>query len=453
MSKKTIAWAKVYGEDEGAFEFSLAGKRFIVVCKHAFAAELLAQRPFKLRRGASTRESVPFEGLFMAEGDQWRQDKRIVGPAFSHKHINEYLASIKCVAERLVDVLASPAGGEEARTVEVRHVMYCVTADVIAFTAFGHDFDSLRRCCPVLDALKQLFPIIMLRALSPVQYWKLPLFGQRLDGCEQVVTRLTRAVDHIIEERRAADAAQSEQGREPPFTVLRKMLERSAAEPAKFEHRRVVGNLLTLFVAGADTTSIAMTWMLYHVAKDAALQRELAAEVAPLDMALLSMEELSCSLPRLRSLFYECLRMHGPADTLDFQNDFEDVTLAGRTYAPDPSRVFLVMAGYISQAAEAEQLGVGPEPDKFEARRWLQPDGSVRSPPADVVMPFGQGMRLCPGKDLAMLECLVCVGRVLQVFALALTPGHSEVGSQTHFTEQPDRDVNVVFTPRTGKKE
>ena len=46
----------------------ITGQRFIVVCKHALATELLAQRPFKLQRGAVTRESVPFEGLFMAEG-------------------------------------------------------------------------------------------------------------------------------------------------------------------------------------------------------------------------------------------------------------------------------------------------------------------------------------------------------------------------------------------------
>ena len=98
-----------------------------------------------------------------------------MGPAFSHKHLKEYLGSIKRVAERLVDVLAAPAG-EEARTVEARTVTSMVAADVIALAAFGHDFDSLRqRDCPVLDALKQLFPIIMLRFMSPVAHWKLPL--------------------------------------------------------------------------------------------------------------------------------------------------------------------------------------------------------------------------------------------------------------------------------------
>ena len=74
--------------------------------------------------------------------------------------------------------------------------------------------------------------------------------------------------------------------------MLGKMLERSAAEPAKFDHHRVVDNLITLFLAGADTTSITMTWMLYHVAKDTALQSELAAEVAPLDVATASHEEV-----------------------------------------------------------------------------------------------------------------------------------------------------------------
>ena len=295
-------------------------------------------------------------------------------------------------------------------------------------------------------------------AYNFLPYWKLPLVGERLDGGEQVVGRITGAVDRIIEEhhlakeRWATDAAQSEPPSEPtreqaPFTVLGKMLERSAAEPAKFEHRRVVGNLITLFLAGADTTSITMTWMLYHVAKDAALQAELVAEVSPLDMAAASREGLLCSLPRLRSLFYECLRVHGPAPLLWFQND-EAITLAGRTFAPDPSRVFLLLAGYIGQAAEAEHLGVGPEPGKFDARRWLEPDGSVRSPPPDVVMPFGHGLRLCPGKDLSMLESLVCVGRVLQVFALALPPGHPAVGTATQFTQEPDCDVCIAFNPR-----
>ena len=186
----------------------------------------------------------------------------------------------------------------------INRTLYSATADIISLLAFGHDFDSLQRDCPVLEALTQLFPIIMQRnlAYSACAYWKLPFVGEWLDGGEQVVGRIKGAIDRIIEqhriveERRSADEAhsedQSEPARETPFTVLGKMLERSAAEPAKFDHHRVVDNLITLFLAGADTTSITMTWMLYHVAKDTALQSELAAEVAPLDVATASHEEV-----------------------------------------------------------------------------------------------------------------------------------------------------------------
>ena len=83
----------------------------------------------------------------------------------------------------------------------------------------------------------------------------------------------------------------------------------------------------------------------------------------------------------------------------------------------------------------------------FDARRWLEPDGS-RSPPPDVVIPFGHGLRLCPGKDLALLESLVCVGRVLQVFALGLPPGHPEVGTMSQATQEPNCDVCIGFNPR-----
>ena len=47
-----------------------------------------------------------------------------------------------------------------------------------------------------------------------------------------------------------------------------------------------------------------------------------------------------------------------------------------------------------------------------------------------------------------MLESLVCVGRVLQVYTVALPPDHPEVGSVSQFTQQPDRDVCIAFTPR-----
>ena len=136
------AWAKAHGKAEGAYEFRLPGVVYVVVCKHALGTELLAHRPFKLRRPAHLRETVlpfdlfnpnpdpdpnpnpnpnpnpspspspipnqvPFEGLFFAEGDQWRLDKRVVGPAFSHKHLEEYLHPIRRIAERLLEVLAA----------------------------------------------------------------------------------------------------------------------------------------------------------------------------------------------------------------------------------------------------------------------------------------------------------------------------------------------------------
>ena len=62
LSEQLGTWAKAHGEAEGAYEFRLPGVVYVVVCKHALGTELLAHRPFKLRRPAQLRETVlPFD--------------------------------------------------------------------------------------------------------------------------------------------------------------------------------------------------------------------------------------------------------------------------------------------------------------------------------------------------------------------------------------------------------
>ena len=75
------------------------------------------------------------------------------------------------------------------------------------------------------------------------------------------------------------------------------------------------------------------------------------------------------SLPRLRSLFYECLRVHGPAPFLLFENT-EDIMLAGQTFTPDPSRVFILLTGYIGQAQSPNSKSI-PNPNPNPEQRTL----------------------------------------------------------------------------------
>ena len=109
-------------------------------------------------------------------------------------------------------------------------------------------------------------------------------------------------------------------------TVLAKMLQRAAADPPrradepKFDRKRAMNNLLVLFVGGADTTAVTIGWMLYELARDQALQSEALAEAEKLAAAgkeLASDGQLTSallsSLPCLGSLFYETLRVRGPA--------------------------------------------------------------------------------------------------------------------------------------------
>jgi len=209
--------------------------------------------------------------------------------------------------------------------------------------------------------------------------------------------------------------------------------------------------MLTVFLAGTDTTSVALSWMFYVLSTDAALQAECAAEALRLDLDAASEAHIMSALPALRSLFFECVRFHGAAPYLFFElgrlQPGEAVTLAGRrlTHA-DGDFTIVALTGFAGKTERAGELGVGSRPHEFDARRWRTVDGQVRTPADDVIFMFGSGARVCPGRDVAQLEALVSAVALLQAFSFRLPEGHPKVGSSTKFTQQPDQDIRLIIT-------
>lgn len=162
-------WLDAHGGDDGICECDIAGMRYIIVGGHQAMLELMRHRPDRARRaksfGPMVRDGI--DGLITAEGKNWRAQRRVVSPAFSHGKMEGYLPAMKTVGKRLVRKWQAGPGVQRGEgTVAGQPIiedLACIAADVISLTAFTYDFNSLgspvRAYNPIPSPLPSALPV------------------------------------------------------------------------------------------------------------------------------------------------------------------------------------------------------------------------------------------------------------------------------------------------------
>lgn len=199
-----------------------------------------------------------------------------------------------------------------------------------------------------------------------------------------------------------------------------------------------------LLFAGIDTTSYALSFMLYYLSTHPEIQERLYEEiysVVPDPKQTLNSELLN-KMPWLRACVKESLRLKPIA------------VGTGRIVPQD-----MVLSGYhvpcgtivITQNQVASSLAENFEdPQEFRPERWLRGTERPKVNPY-VVLPFGHGPRSCIGRRIAESEIYVIIVRLLQKFRLAWL-GSGELDCRTSLINLPDRPVDIKFTQRNEKK-
>jgi cytochrome P450 len=355
---------------------------------------------------------------------------------------------------------------KEDGVIAINSTILAFTMDVIASVGFGQELNSVTNGNNEMgNDILNLFQVAYIRYFSPIKYWKIPLIGQYLDGGGGSKTRLLNALTRLVNDYKASSKSgkSSEDYSKKAKTFLGKVVALNMKDPEALNTERLVGNLLTIFLAGAETSHVTIVSSLYEIASDkTGLQDELAAEAHALgDLETASTNELMEKLPRMRSLVNEILRIKGPVAFLGLEN-VEPLEIEG-TMIPANSNIVLAMQ-YIS-CQESKIIGKGTPPGPrfanprdFCPRRWLiDSDGKPYDGDACTVLSpafktgfraFGSGMRVCPGRLLAEIEILVVLSAILCKFEISLEDGHPPMALITSFTEQPDIDIRLVLKAR-----
>eukprot|EP00957_Ditylum_brightwellii_P041382 3133667-Ditylum_brightwellii.AAC.1 len=123
--------------------------------------------------------------------------------------------------------------------------------DIIGLVAFDADYDSLRKgFSQEADDLKSMFRTMSMRGLSPFRYWRIPVLGQMLDGGYWHIGRLQKRIRNIVKAYSGNNKTKDTSNQRSHTTYLEKIL----AGSEQMSQDRLMGNLLTMFAAGSETT-------------------------------------------------------------------------------------------------------------------------------------------------------------------------------------------------------
>lgn len=436
---KLEVWAKKLGP---AYTIRLGRERVVVFTDSRLARDLLQDRPAGFTRGRRilpVAREMGFEGVFAAEGADWAMQRRRTAEAFFPAHLPRFLPVISEIAERLHGKLARMAYAGEI--VDIGRELMRFTVDVTSALAFGQDPRTIEGDGDGIQAaIAEIFPVFMKRVMSPFPYWHYvtPPSERRADAA---LERVKRHVGILIAE---AERRLAQRGADVPPGNLLEALILGAQEGGETDLSRVSANVLTLLLAGEDTTAHTIAWALYYIAQDRSLQDRLHAEsmaANPSDRPVSTMDEIR-TLALAEACGMEALRLKPVVPFQSFVAQ-RDMVLGDLAIPRDTMLFFLNRPSLLDADHFADPLSFRPE-------RWLaQADG--RGPrlahDARTFLQFGAGPRVCPGRNLAMLEIKLVLSMLLRHFKIELAVPSDRIEEVQAFTMGP-KTLPVRLIPR-----
>lgn len=352
------------------------------------------------RTYATVRE-LAGNGLLTSDGDFWLRQRRLMAPAFHQQRINTLAEMICGEASAVLEGWEPVARGE--RPIDVAHEMMRLALSVATLALFGskvHDPDG------VLPA--NIPPLMRDTAFRFEHPFYPPRWvpAPRNREFNAALAKLDRVVYDLISERR------KHQGdHEDLLAMLMRAQDGDDAE--KMTDKQLRDEVVTLLLAGHDTTAIALSWTLYFLSLHPDVETRLRGEV---DGVLSGRRPTLADLPRLtctRMVLDEAMRLRPPAWLIERRAVADDEIGGYRI----PAGTTLALSQYVTH----RHPEFWEDPERFDPERFAPERSEAR--PRYAYFPFGGGPRQCIGKSLALLETHLVLPMILQRYRLELEPG------------------------------
>jgi cytochrome P450 len=379
----------------------------IMIAEPTAAKQVLTADPDLFRAGDTNgifSDVVGRHSILVLDGPEHMRHRKILLPVVG-RHVHRYGEMIAEIARRRVSTWT------EGSEIRLLGEMEAISFEVIMRLALGSDGNSERE-----NQLRTLIPQMMDRCESP--FTLIPWFRHEMGGITPYA-RLMRFIDGVdqilyeaIEERRNDAMAEF---RDDALSLL---LRATYEDGSPLEDHVIRDEILTLLMAGYETTTAGLTWSLERLLRSPEKHERLLAELEHGDETY------------LRAVVKETLRRR-PVIPIAARKALAPIELHGYRI---PAGSVLIVAIYLIHTDPE----LHPEPLEFRPERFLDGDADR------AWIPFGGGVRRCLGASLAQYEMAVVLRTVLEEAALEVTDHSPEPVARRRFTFSPGREGRAV---------
>ena len=371
-------------------------------------------------------------GLLTSEGDFWRRQRKLSQPAFHRDRMSGFVESMASATDEAVtrwNEMGKSAGKGGAFEVDVHEEMNRLTFHIVGLTLLTQDLLGDAETTGKALTVAMYFANEYAESLVPIPLWvptpKNRRFLEARAALDQMVFR-------IIGERRARRVSGAKSD------LLDMLMEARDEETGEgMSDRQLRDEIMTLILAGHETTANALTFTFYLLSKNPDVMRRLAAEV---DEVLGGRSPQLSDLPKLsltKRVLEESMRLYPPAWMFERQA-LEDDELNG-FHVPKGS--VIGVCTYVLHR----------DPDNFENPEGFDPDrflGDPKDRAKYTYLPFGGGARVCIGNAFAMMEAQIVLAKIVQSYRLDLLP-NTKLELDPVITLRPRGGLKMRMTPVT----
>jgi cytochrome P450 len=376
-----------------------------------------------MRKGRLFRQATkPLlgNGLFMSEGKFYQRQRELVQPAFHKQMITTYAE----VMATETNTTISQWQNHQNRDVYQDYVD--ITRSIISKTMLGVglDAEAAAAVTRALDVTIQHFKAHIDHPLHIPDWFPTP-HNLRLHGA---LRQLDQVIEQILEQRRSS--------REDQANFLDLLLQ-AQAEGEGMTQQQLRDETINIFLAGHETTAIALTWTSWLLAQHPTVEAQLVEE---LQTVLQGRTPTLADLPQLRyteAVVLETLRLYPPVWALG-RVALEDTEVAGYMIPKGTN----VLASQWSAHRNPQYF---PEPEVFNPSRWM--NNLAKEVPLGAYFPFSLGGRICLGKAFGMMELVLLLATIAQKFQLTLAP-NCRVELLPSLTLRPKYGMQMIVTSR-----
>jgi cytochrome P450 len=364
------------------------------------------------------------QGLLTSEGDFWRRQRGLAQPAFQFQQIQRYGTVMVALTQRLLK------SWQPGQCRNLHDDMMHLTLDIVARTLFDASVAG-SEAREVGGALETAMQYLM----SPITWtglrrW-LPLPGTR--RFQRAVGQLNRILYGIIRQRRQEGRLADD--------LLSRLLTARGEDGSQMTDEQLRDELMTLFLAGHETTALALSYSFYLVSQHSQVEERLTVEV---DEVLEGRPPTAADVPRLRYtewLVKESMRLYPPAWAIG-REPLEDCEIGG-FFTPKGTQIMM------NQWVVHRDPRWFDDPLAFKPERW--DNDLARRLPRCAYFPFGDGPRLCIGNQFAMLETVLVLATITQRYRLSAAPGYS-LQVVPSITLRPKGGIKMIAHERKGSR-